>query len=147
LLHDRGIPRSRANIDHILVGPAGVFVIDAKRYAGRPTLRVTGGLLGPRTETLLVGRRDCSKLVDGVLKQVEIVRVALLEADHSEVPVSGMLCFVDADWPLIGGSFTIQGVRILWPKKVADHVAAPATLDPAALDVVHTVLARTFPPA
>jgi hypothetical protein len=31
-LHDRQVPRSRANIDHLVVGPAGVYVIDAKRY-------------------------------------------------------------------------------------------------------------------
>src|SRR5262249_24420469 len=32
LLHDRRIPGGRANTDHIAVGAAGVFVIDAKRY-------------------------------------------------------------------------------------------------------------------
>src|SRR5205085_1810838 len=32
LLHDRRIPGTRANIDHLAVGPAGVYVIDAKRY-------------------------------------------------------------------------------------------------------------------
>ena len=61
LLHDRGIPRSRANIDHIAVSAAGVFVIDAKRYRGRPQLRVQGGVLRPRTETLTVGHRDGTK--------------------------------------------------------------------------------------
>jgi hypothetical protein len=34
-LHDRRIPRSRANIDHIAVAPSGVWVIDAKRYKGK----------------------------------------------------------------------------------------------------------------
>ena len=71
ILHDRRIPGSRANIDHLAVTPTGVYVIDAKRYSGRPQLRVEGGLLRPRVERLIVGRRDCTKLVDGVLKQVE----------------------------------------------------------------------------
>ncbi len=35
LLHDRRIPRTRANIDHIAVTAHGVVVIDAKRYRGR----------------------------------------------------------------------------------------------------------------
>jgi hypothetical protein len=38
VLHDRRIPRTRANIDHIAIGPSGVFVIDARPHpphAGR----------------------------------------------------------------------------------------------------------------
>ncbi|MEP6843953.1 MAG: nuclease-related domain-containing protein, partial [Pseudolysinimonas sp.] len=34
VLHDRRIPGTKANIDHIAVGPRGVFVIDAKKYQG-----------------------------------------------------------------------------------------------------------------
>src|SRR6266536_361647 len=33
--HDLGMPGSRANIDHLLIGPTGVFVIDTKQYTGR----------------------------------------------------------------------------------------------------------------
>jgi hypothetical protein len=69
VLHDRKVPRSTANIDHLAVTPNGVFVIDAKRYDGRPALVVEGGLIRPRVEKLMVAGRDRSKLVDGVLKQ------------------------------------------------------------------------------
>ncbi|WP_134772996.1 nuclease-related domain-containing protein [Ornithinimicrobium flavum] len=62
VLHDRGIPGSRANLDHLVVCPTGVYVVDAKRYQGRPHRVVEGGLFTPRTEKLLVGRRDCTKL-------------------------------------------------------------------------------------
>ncbi|MGH8931168.1 MAG: nuclease-related domain-containing protein [Egibacteraceae bacterium] len=34
MLHDLAIPGSRANIDHVAVGPGGVFVIDSKRWKG-----------------------------------------------------------------------------------------------------------------
>ena len=43
-LHDRRIPRTVANIDHIAIGPAGVYVIDTKRYQGA---RVKKDYLGP----------------------------------------------------------------------------------------------------
>jgi hypothetical protein len=39
VLHDRRMPRSRANIDHLAVAPSGVFVIDAKRYTGKIEIR------------------------------------------------------------------------------------------------------------
>ncbi|BAS11743.1 hypothetical protein AHiyo8_00460 [Arthrobacter sp. Hiyo8] len=74
VLHDRLIPGSKANIDHIAITPGGIWVIDAKRYKGGPQLKIEGGILRPRVERLLVGRRDCTKLVDGVLKQVDLVR-------------------------------------------------------------------------
>ena len=105
VLHDRRIPRSKANIDHIAVGPSGVFVVDAKKYRGRPSLRVEGGLIRPRVEKLIVGSRDRTRLVTGVQKQVHLVRSALQEAEFGQISVSGMLCFVEADWPLIGGDF------------------------------------------
>ena len=40
LVHDRRIPRSRANHDHIAVTANGAHVIDAKRYRGRPHLKL-----------------------------------------------------------------------------------------------------------
>lgn len=114
VLHDRRIPGTRANIDHLAITAAGVWVIDAKRYKGRPELMIEGGILRPRVEKVLVGRRDCSKLVDGVLKQIDHVRQVV-----GDLPVTGALCFVEADWPLIGGSFTSRGVHVLWPKRLA----------------------------
>src|SRR5215213_748788 len=35
VLHDLAVPRSQANIDHPVIGPGGVFVIDSKQYRGR----------------------------------------------------------------------------------------------------------------
>lgn len=41
--HDLPVPGSTANIDHVVIGPTGVFVIDSKAYRGR--LRVRRGRL------------------------------------------------------------------------------------------------------
>jgi hypothetical protein len=35
VLHDLAIPGSQANLDHLVIGPGGVFVIDSKQYRGR----------------------------------------------------------------------------------------------------------------
>ncbi|MFC7491956.1 nuclease-related domain-containing protein [Knoellia alttitudinis] len=143
VLHDRRIPGTRANIDHIAVTPSGIYVIDPKRYLGkRPTLRIDGGLLRPRTETLMVGGRDRSKLVAGVLKQIEVVRAVA----GQDVPVTGVLCFVESDWPLIGGDFTTQGVVVTWPKRLYSLLATggPHVAD---IDAHHRRLAEHLPPA
>ena len=54
VLHDRRVPGTRGNIDHIVVAPAGVFVVDAKRYEGRIEIRNHGWFLRP-DERLHVG--------------------------------------------------------------------------------------------
>lgn len=143
VLHDRQIPRSRANIDHLAVTPTGIFVIDAKKYTGRPQLKIEGGLIRPRVEKLMVGSRDCTKLVDGMLKQVSIVR----DIVGSGVPVHGLLCFVEADWPLIGGAFTTRGVHALWPKKLYPRLMSEGPLSSGALQEIHRKLASALPPA
>ena len=130
VLHDRRIPKSKANIDHIVITRAGIWVIDAKRYKGKPELRVEGGILRPRVEKLFVGRRDCTELVDGVLKQVDLVRDLV-----GDLPITGALCFVEADWPLIGGAFTTRGVHVVWPKRLVSLLtgAEPVGVDVAAV--------------
>lgn len=37
--------------------------------------------------------------------------------------MAGMLCFVQADWPLIGSAFTTREVHVLWPKRLAMMLA------------------------
>jgi Nuclease-related domain len=44
VLHDLEVPGSHANLDHVAIGPAGVFVIDSKRYRGRLHLAPDGML-------------------------------------------------------------------------------------------------------
>ena len=63
VMHDRRIPRSKANIDHIVVTPGGVWVIDTKRYVGKASeKRVAGGIIRPRVELLIYRGSDKTKL-------------------------------------------------------------------------------------
>ena len=131
LLHDRRMPASRGNIDHIAIGPSGVTVIDAKRYRGRIAVEHRGGLLRARTEHLRVGGREQTKLVDGVLAQAEAVRQVLEGSEHDGVTVRAALCFVDGDWPLLG-RLEVRGVPILPPRHAAKLCRAEGPLDPSA---------------
>jgi Nuclease-related domain len=44
VLHDLAVPGSRANLDHLVIGHGGVFVIDSKQYRGRLHLDGSGRL-------------------------------------------------------------------------------------------------------
>jgi hypothetical protein len=147
VLHDRRIPGSTANIDHIAIGPRGVFVIDAKHYKGAPTLRIEGGFLSPRVEKLMIRGRDKTSLVPGVLKQMDRVMTALEGSGLNQIPVFGMMCFYEAGWPLIGGNFVIGGVEVLWPRKAVSRVTSRGPYGEAHVQAMFDVLARYFPAA
>jgi len=125
------------------VTPTGIYVIDAKKYRGRPQLKIEGGMIRQRVERLLVGTRDCTKLVDGVLKQVELVSGLL----HEQAPVHGVRCFVGADWPLICGAFTTRGVQAMRPKKLYPKLQAEGPFDADALAEIRRKLAHALPAA
>jgi hypothetical protein len=146
LLHDRRVPGSRANIDHIAISRPGVLVIDAKRYSGRIAVERRGGLLSPRTSHLIVGGRDQTKLVDGVLAQAEVVSAALVAAGHAAVPVLPVLCFVDGDWPFMP-RLEVRGVPIIWPRQTAKLCCGDGPLNPASVETVADEIARRLPAA
>lgn len=76
-----------------------------------------------------------------MLKQIDLVREVV-----GEVPVTGSLCFVEADWPLVGGAFTTREVHVLWPKRLAKLLTEPSG---GVIDVAATrdALASRFRPA
>ncbi|HSS09069.1 MAG TPA: nuclease-related domain-containing protein [Acidimicrobiales bacterium] len=39
VLHDRRLPGVRANVDHLVIGPTGVWVVDSKAYRARLRIR------------------------------------------------------------------------------------------------------------
>jgi hypothetical protein len=49
VLHDLAVPDSAANLDHLVIGPGGVFVIDSKQYRGRLGLDAGGRLWHSRS--------------------------------------------------------------------------------------------------
>jgi hypothetical protein len=87
-----------------------------------------GGLLRARTEHLLVGGRERTTLVDGVLAQAEVVRRILAAGAYATVPVQAVLCFVDGDWPLLG-RLEVRGVPVLPPPQAAKLCRAEGALD------------------
>jgi hypothetical protein len=111
VLHDRAIPRSQANIDHILITPAGIFDIDAKNHTGLVRIE-EGSLLDLNAvPTLYVGNRKQSSLVLGVKKQISHIEAALTKAKMS-APVFGMLAFYKAEFPIFFKPVEIDGVLI-----------------------------------
>jgi hypothetical protein len=130
VLHDRRIPHKRANIDHVAITRGGVFVIDAKNYSGKVQKIDKGGWFSTDLR-LYVGRRDCSKLVQGIAKQVDAVRQALGAPVIQEfaLTITPVLCFVAAEWSLFARPFQVSGVWIDWSHSLGKRLCAPGPLD------------------
>jgi hypothetical protein len=132
-LHDRRIPGSRANIDHIVVAPSGVWVIDAKLYQGKVERRTLGPIWRPQM-AVYVGGRDRTKLIHGMPRQVEAVTAALASDPlAAEVPVRPIVCFVASDWALFAKPFEIAGVLVTWPQKLVERILVPGPLTATAV--------------
>ena len=146
VLHDRRIPLTKGNMDHIVVSSSGVYVIDAKNYKGRVKVDGSGGLFAPRTYRLVVGGRDCTKLVHGVHKQLKVVQSVLADAELI-VPTTGVLSFWDADWPLFASDMVVEGVHIEGPKSTVRLVTRPGQFESLETRHIAEVLLAALPPA
>ena len=142
LLHDRKVPRTRGNIDHIAVASSEVWVIDAKNYKGKVERRDKGGWRKIDMR-LYVGGRDQTKKVDGLGWQVGAVREAL---DGEDVPITPVLCLTNAaGWSLFAKPFQQGDVWVVWPRKLAEMIGEPGSLTGDEVIRVATRLAERLP--
>jgi hypothetical protein len=129
-LHGLVPPGGHGDIDHIVVGPAGVTVIDAKLWTGKASIR---------RGTLRIGGRSKGACIEGVKSQVERVRRALSEAGHGTVPVEAALCLVDGN---LGGPAAplerVDSVAVGAPPAV---IARASRSGPLGLDDLRSVQA------
>jgi hypothetical protein len=146
LLHDRRVPQTRGNIDHIVVAPSGVFVVDAKLYKGLIQIRDVGGFF-KTDKRLYVGGRDCSHLAENMSWQVQAVLRALMAGGFEPMPpITPVLCFVDGEWPLLFPPEEYKGVRLEGKRSIKKQVAGVRVLESEVIARVHHALAIAFPP-
>jgi hypothetical protein len=101
VLHDLAIPRSQANLDHLVIGPGGVFVIDSKQYRGR--------LQFDQSRRLWHGRYPLASALRAVSFEADQAALALTDPDVVVVPI-----------------LAVHGTQVPWGKVVADGVPVVA---------------------
>jgi hypothetical protein len=141
-LHNRRMHSGRGDIDHVAIAQTGVWVIDTKDWKGK--LEVSSPLF--RESRLLIRGRDCTKLIDGLERQLAAVRDALDRGGYEEITVRGALCFTKADLPLLRTQ-TFRGHLLLYRRALAKHLNAEGPLPAASVTQVAQHLATLLPPA
>jgi hypothetical protein len=118
VLHDLGVPGSRANIDHLLIGPGGIFVIDSKQYRGRLRLDSSGRLWHgryPLASTLQAVSFEADQAAQ-VLPNPGVVVVPIVAVHGAQVP-----------W----GKVVMNGVPIVPARRLPSMLCElPAVLGP-----------------
>lgn len=150
-LHDRHVPGSSANIDHVVVAPSGIFVVDTKHYRGGPVrVRRRRQFLGlvPGPRRLFVGSHDCTHAVTGMRWQVEAVRRALDCApwEHA-IPIQPVLAFVGPGDRSAAVVTRLGGVLIARPCQLGRVVGRRGPLGATDVQSIARHVARRLPPA
>jgi hypothetical protein len=97
VLHDLALPGSHANIDHLAIGPGGVFVIDSKQYRGRFQLDPSGRLWH--------GRHSLAPTLRAVSFEADQAAQVLPDPGVAVVPI-----------------VAVHGAQVPWGKVVTDGV-------------------------
>jgi hypothetical protein len=123
VLHDLHWPgRPYANIDHIVVGPTGIYVIDSKNWSGR--VDVHEGVLRQN------GRRRTDECEDVVSAAAAVA--AYLEPQHRSM-VLGLLCLVGQPTPALQpATARVAGLNDL----CTSLTTTPARLSPQEVTVI-----------
>ncbi|MFD0405547.1 nuclease-related domain-containing protein [Kitasatospora sp. NPDC127116] len=122
VMHDRGIPGSKANLDHLAIGPDGqVVLVDSKQWSGKGAAAVS-----LRSGRLMCGRYDRQKTVETLQWEASRVEAAL------GVPVTAVIAVHGA--PVKGGRLLVADVQVVGPRRLVDAVmSAPAGPAPTAV--------------
>lgn len=139
VLHDRRMPGSRANLDHVVVTSAGVFTVDAKRYAGKLETRARG-------RELWIAGRNRTKLLEQAGRQAAAI-AEMLRKDGLAIPVRPALCFVDTQLSWVFPPRTIGDVLITTPRTVCARLADEERLSRRDMARVADLLDRRLPAA
>lgn len=134
VLDDLAIPGSKANIDHVVIGPSGVVVVETKAYTGR--LQLSDG-------TLWHGRFPLRRELSAAQFEADKVREVVASTGWS-VKVRSVMCVHGVDVPAdptgalapleLCGPLTLQSVITSTPPHLSQvHVQHLAGLIEAAL--------------
>lgn len=141
VLHDRLLRpgQSEANLDHVVIGPGGMFLVDAKNRAGR-VMAWEGGLF---QHTVQAGDRVSLNLA-AELKKVH--GMAAYMAVESGRPVTPVLCLAGAHEAEFGEPQMVQEVWVVPVSKLVDWLnAQPYVLDRETAGRVVTRAMTDFP--
>ncbi len=132
-LHDLRLPNGGGELSHLVVGPAGITVVDSRNYRSKRAKVGHGGLR--------VGRRNRSELVRDVLGKAASVQSVLADTPYSDVPVEAALAWREVEGLPILHTFNTPRVLVCGTRKIAREAARPGPISTRKVDALASYLA------
>jgi hypothetical protein len=102
VLHDRKVAGSGGNLDHLAIGPSGLWAIETKSLAGKVVIR---------GDVLRIGGHRRDKIIEQVKQEATIVQVVLGESlTRLGLRVTPVICLHRGELPFFNK--TVRGVRL-----------------------------------
>jgi hypothetical protein len=144
-LHARAIPGSNAIIDHLVIGPAGVYALDSERWDRRLPVRTVGGTLlyhGPINQK--------KRLLHARWEAEQASTLVGAELEH-ELEVRPAMAIYGPTIPW--GVTNLRGVDVFGGRRVGKYFRRQTRnnrkqrLSPAQIDAIVDAATRALPPA
>jgi hypothetical protein len=150
VFHDLAIPGSRANVDHLVIGPGGVWIIDSKLWGRQVRWDPRHGWMHGRsaiTPELNITRWEVAEVEQALVDSLNAA------ARHLDPPggIDVHLAWCVHGEPLPGGRLVVDGETIVNPRHLLGLLRAGRgpTLPPAAVEQIagtaEVVLPRSLP--
>jgi hypothetical protein len=119
VLHDLAVPGSQANVDHLVIGPTGVFVVDTKVWSGTVVERAGGCWYAgrPLSEWLASAAFEADQVAAALQCQVGLVvcvHQASLPSAMLRVSLGSRDAFVVVPQLLVGGLVASPDLLSWW---------------------------------
>ncbi|MEZ5341670.1 MAG: hypothetical protein R2706_09515 [Acidimicrobiales bacterium] len=146
VLDDRVCPATGETIEHVVLVPTGVWVLDLT--SGQPhNSKSSFGFARRSARDSYLDGRNRGKLVGPVQRQRDLVASAVERTNLGLVPVRGAVCFDDSDSPRFGGTGDTNGVLVGYSRSVVQRMRRGGLLsDDDVLGLAHR-LVHELPPA
>jgi hypothetical protein len=118
VLNGRAV-RGQASIDHLVIGPGGVWIVDNEAYGPETALAQYGG-------RLFFGERSGTKMAEGLNRVAETLAGVLTEKSGIPVTIEPVLAVYGGSMPR-GGMITAENLTLLRPRRIPRLIQTHAT--------------------
>lgn len=131
ILNDREVPGMQGNIDHLVVAPSGIWIVDTKKWKGKIEYRAES--FDSIDARLLVNGEDRTSKIEKVYEQV--ISVAQIVNDP-KVPLNQAVVFAWGEWSTksslrlrLGKPYLHEGILITSPNVLIKRICKSGPLN------------------
>lgn len=135
VLHDRKVPGYGGNLDHIVIGPTGIWAVETKNIGGKVVID---------GDSLRIGGRRQDRIVDQAYREATAIQVALAaQVPGLAVAVTPIICLHRGELPFFNKR--VRGVRLASGRQLVRLIrSAEERLSPDEVQRLADVAARLF---